>query len=306
MFLSASPGGIGIVEIPRSPALAGAILGIPYPIAVGYMFHLGLAYWYVSRFGRTAVGNVRSPQAALKPLATIDWLGPPRRSPLIAVAWKQCRESGPLALIGLAGVLAILAVVAIINWRDLDIDVAVHAYASVTVAAGMLIALVVGIGVLLFDLSPALNTFWRSRPINPDLWFWTKLVTGLLVVFASLYVPLLLAVSLMHGESVRQMFRSGEVAMFPAITIGIYIAAVMTTCLVRQAIYAAILSIGAMYVSFFAVVVIERAITLPWDKITWEDLTVGEVAMAFVASNFVFTIVAWLALRNDWGRKSRY
>jgi hypothetical protein len=59
-------------------------------------------------------------------------------------------------------------------------------------------------------------------------------------------------------------------------------------------------------VSFFAVVVIERAITLPWDKITWEDLTVGEVAMAFVASNFVFTIVAWLALRNDWGRKSRY
>jgi hypothetical protein len=306
LFESASPAGIGIVEIPQSQGLTSTMFGVPWPVAAGLMFQLGLAYWYVSRYGRTAAGNVRSPQTAHQPATSIDWLGPPRRSPFTAVAWKQCRESGPLALIGLAGVLTIVAVVAIINWRGLDIDAAIQAYAAVTVAAGMLIALVVGIGVMLFDMSPALSTFWRSRPINPDLWYWTKLVTGLLVVFASLYVPLLIAVSLRHGESVRQVFRSGEVAMFPAITVGIYVSAVMMTCLVRQAIYAAILSIGAMYLSFFAIVVIERAITLPWDKITWDDPTVGEVAMAIVTSIVVFTINAWLALRNDWGRKSRY
>jgi hypothetical protein len=306
MFLSASPGAIGIFPIPRSHNFAMAILGVPWPIVTGYVFHFGLAYWYVSRFGRTDVGSVRSPQPAHQPATTIDWLGPPRRSPLTAIAWKQGHESGPLVLIGLAGILAIVAVVGIINWRDLDVDVAIQAYAAVTVSAGLMIALVVGIGVMLFDLSPAINTFWRSRPINPDLWYWTKLVTGLLVIIAALYVPLLVAVSSRHGESVRQALRSEEVMMFPAVTIGIYCAAVMMTCLVRQAIYAAILSIGALYLGFFALVVIERAITLPWDKITWEDLTVGEVAMAMITSIICFAIFAWLALRNDWGRKSRY
>ena len=306
MFLSASPGAIGIFPIPRSQALARAVLGVPWPFAAGFIFHLGLAYWYVTRFGRTAAGDVCSPQAALRPAATIDWLGPPRQSPLTAIAWKQSRESGPLVLIGLAGILAIVAVVGIINWRDVDVDAAVQAYAGLTVSAGLLIALVVGIGLMLFDLSPALNTFWRSRPINPDLWYWTKVVTGLLVIIAALYVPLLIALSLRHGERVRQAFSSKDTIMFPAITIGIYFSAVMMTCLVRQAIYAAILSIGALYLSFFAIVGIERAITLPWDKITWEDLTVGESTMVMSTSIAVFNILACLALRNDWGRKSRY
>jgi hypothetical protein len=305
MFLSASPGAIGIFPMPRSN-FASAILGVPWPIAVGISFHFILAYWYVSRFGRIAVADVRSPQAALKPVATIDWLGPPRRSPLTAVAWKQSRESGPLALIGLAGILAIVAVVGIVNSRDFDVDVAVQAYAAVTVAAGLLIALVVGIGVMLFDLSPALNTFWRSRPINPDLWYWTKVFTGLLVIVVALYLPLLITVSLRHGESVRQAFSIEEVVTFPAITIGIYVSAVLMTCLVRQAIYAAILSIGALYLSFFIMIGIERALTLPSDRITWEEITVGESAMVIATSIAAFTILAWLALRNDWGRKSRY
>ncbi len=51
---------------------------------------------------------------------------------------------------------------------------AVELVGILTSTIGLLVALVVGIGMILTDVSPPLNTFWRSRPINPDLWFWTK------------------------------------------------------------------------------------------------------------------------------------
>jgi len=42
-----------------------------------------------------------------------------------------------------------------------------------------------------------LGNFWRSRPINPDLWFWAKYATGLLILLGVLYLPVALLVALL-------------------------------------------------------------------------------------------------------------
>ena len=42
------------------------------------------------------------------------------------------------------------------------------------VSLGFGVALIVGIGVCLNDVGSSCNTFWRSQPINPDLWFWSE------------------------------------------------------------------------------------------------------------------------------------
>jgi hypothetical protein len=305
MCQSSSPGGTAVVQIPQFAPLKGALLGIPWPIAFGLLFHFGLAYWYVSRFGQTGTTGIRSLRKALMPAARCDWLGPPRQSPLTAIAWKQSRESGPLVLIGLAGIMAILGIVCVVNWHDFSAELALRAYYGLTYGMGLLVTLVVGIGVMLFDLSPKLNTFWRSRPISPDLWYWTKVATGLVVIFASLYLPLAV-VALLERGTIFMEASAYEAVLFPATMIGIFIAAVMTTCLVRHAIYAAVLSISAIYLSFFAILGSERVFTMPWNEITMRNFSDGEVAMSLVASIITFAIVGWLAVRNDWGRKSRY
>jgi hypothetical protein len=165
-----------------------------------------------------------------------------------------------------------------------------------------------------FDVSPQLNTFWRSRPISPDLWFWAKFFTGLLVLFVSLYLPLV-AFAFLAGtdESWREFWTSDAIA-FPAITIAIYIAAVTMTCLVRHAVYAAILSIATLYVGPLLVLAGAAAVNwLIWRKEPkllfesesgWWMATAVAAAMCAVAVGVL--ILGWLAVRYDWGRKSRY
>jgi hypothetical protein len=81
------------------------------------------------------------------------------------------------------------------------------------------------------------------------------------------------------------------------------------TCLVRHAVYAAILSIAVVYLGFLTawgawlVAGLLGWVSLRADR--WEPaetLVVLGMILSFVMS----TLVAWLAMRYDWGRKSRY
>jgi hypothetical protein len=309
MIVSALPGGIGVVELPRTYVVSRAVLGVPLPIGIGLVFHFVPAYWYVSRFGRKGA-IAGSQQEKSRSNATLDWLGPPRRSQLTAIAWKQCRESGPLVLIGLAAILAIVTIVGVLNWRNFSAEMAMQAYTSVTVAMGLLVTLVVGIGVMLFDLSPKLSTFWRSRPINPDLWYWTKVGTGLAVILVSIYVPLAL-IAFSGGNTVVRKTSPIEYLVFPAITIAVYISAVTMTCLVRHAIYGAILSIAALYVGPMLLLSAREAgnwlFGAEFIKTLWPMQHEVLVLVTTMSTISIATlIIGWLAVRNDWGRKSRY
>ena len=308
---AASPGGFGIIRPPMVWSPPPTFFGVPQPVVAGVVFHVGLALWFIHRFGRIATDRVHSPRPATLSAAKIDWLGPPRRSALAAIVWKQTRESGPVVLAGFASILAIVAVMAVSMRTYLGgPQPLVELYASVTVALGLFITLVVGIGVSLYDVGPQLNTFWRSRPINPDLWFWTKFVTGLLVVFVSLYLPLaVLAWTAAPDEFWRDMLHS-ETMIFPAITIAIYISAVTMTCLVRHAVYAAILSIATMYIGPLLVEAGMACVNwLVWrqePKPFFESANGPLMIAAMCAVMMGVLIVGWLAVRYDWGRTSRY
>ena len=172
---------------------------------------------------------------------------------------------------------------------------------------GFVMSLVIGIGVAFYDVRPQLNTFWRSRPINPDAWFWCKYGTGMVVLLATIYVPILLIAGLgdVSGQRVLR-----DMPLIPLAQVAVFSAALSTTCIFRHAIYAAILSIPMLYIGIllvwaglaFAKLVgwVEFAPTRHW------DLNETQMAAGLVLSIIISTIAAWLSVRYDWGVKSRY
>lgn len=302
---------LGYSAVADVPGRGVSLLLFGYSAAL--ITHALLAARYATRFGRTQEREVRSPRAALGEFSRSEWLPPPRYSGFSAIVWKQARESAPIVL---AGIVAIVGIVAIFLLGDLIVarsgDVLTNAsmvYARVAIIFGFFIALVAGIGVALQDLSPRLNTFWRSRPIRPDLWFWVKYLTGLVVVLATIYLPIFLLFAL-GQDSVYEGIDYPEVLAVPAGQIALFAGAVMTTCLVRHAVYAAILSIPTLYLGTLSVqfaLVIARLngwAARPADGL-WA-LSNLQIGAGFMASFVVSTIVAWLAMRYDWGQKSRY
>src|SRR4029077_3506548 len=86
-------------------------------------------------------------------------------------------------------------------------------------------------------------TFWRSRPINPDLWFWCKFVSGLATVSLIFSAPPVATIWWWFRADVANHFSSADLSayFFEAV---IYTAAMAAICLIRQTIYAAILGVG--------------------------------------------------------------
>lgn len=281
------------------------LLGFCACIAV----HVVLATWYVVRFGRTDDHGIRSPRGAARDLRRSEFLGPPRRFALTAIAWKQSRESGPVAVAGLVAIVAIVTCYCLAAWyvEGIGVNETGFIYRQTATIFGFFIALVAGIGVALQDVGSRLNTFWRSRPIQPDLWFWTKFATGLIIVLASIYVPIGLFAA--FGETSLDDTKYPDTLMIAAAQVAVFAAAVMVTCLVRQAVYAAILSIAAVYlgvlVSQLALVAARYTGLIYWDRAFWSEPTRNEIMGGLLTTFFVCAIVAWLAMRNDWGRASR-
>lgn len=287
------------------------LLFLPIGGVIAVFTHLVLAAWYVRRFGRLANLEVHSHPAVLRDPMHRSWLSAPRRSVFTAIAWKQFRESVPLVLAGLVGVLGLVALLWLSNpaYYVSRPEQVPELFAGVNMVIGSFVAIVVGIGVCLGDTGPGLNTFWRSRPIKAGLWFWTKYVTGMLVLLAALYCPLLATVFVLHPAPERILFQNGYQIM-PLAHVAIFAAAVMTTCLVRHAVYAAILSIATVYLGVLAgtgLWIISGLLHFapPTTKRWWEP-TEAQVAFGMALSFVASTVIAWLAVRYDWGRKGRY
>ena len=273
--------------------------------------HAALIAWYISRFGRVASLESRSPKPVERTSTIADWLGRPRQSRFTAIAWKQFRESLPIVAAGLAGVVGIVTLI-VLGDTKLFIQSPARLselFSGVSISLGFGIAMIVGIGVCLQDVTPGINSFWRSRPINPDAWFWTKYITGLLVLLTAIYVPLLAILFALHPDPWRVVGdESGLIT--PAMHLAIFAAAVAMTCLVRQAVYAAILSISLVYVGTLVGIGLWFVASLMGiiqiSQRSWWEPTNPQIVFGMLLSFVTSTIIAWLSMRYDWGRKSRY
>ncbi len=175
---------------------------------------------------------------------------------------------------------------------------------------GFFIALVAGIGVALQDLASPLNTFWRSRPIQPSRWFSVKFVTALVIVLLAVYVPIGLFLAA-GEESIKEAIEQPDVAVIVASQVAVFAAAVMMTSLVRQAVYAAILSVAVVYIGILAYLIaymIMHYFGLVYGRMPfeWWHITEDQALAGALVTAIVSMFAAWLAMRNDWGRKSRY
>ena len=298
--LAASPGGLSLVLSeggPRAPVVFG--LAILAAIAT----HLKLARWYVLRFGRAEGIGVFSPQPASRPAARTDWLGLPRRSPLSAIIWKQFHESGPIAMAGLAAIFFICTILSLTNsgyrLSQANSTRIMELLVGLTVDIGLLTTLAIGIGVFDRDLSPRLHTFWRSRPIDPNLWFWSKYLTGLAVLAGALLIPVGIGSIVNWGwvsNGSWPHYLEG-VVMGVGSFFAVYALSVAAICMVRVTLYAAILSMGVLAGGVSMVWLFLGTNDTQWTTSDWAK-TISVLTLTTAA---LATLVGWWAVRRDIG-----
>jgi hypothetical protein len=147
-----------------------------------------------------------------------------------ALAWAQWRQALPL------GILAIATLIALSPVSDNGYLLAFF---------GGVWAIIVGVTMFAAELEPRLYTFWRSRPIDPSNWFRVKYVAGASIALLCFDLP-----GAWVGHSYNQVSRFEDVIPYlicvPLLHLSVYSVAVMMVCLVRQTVYAGILSMSAM------------------------------------------------------------
>jgi hypothetical protein len=214
-------------------------LSLPVLAAIGHLF--------ITRYGalRRSSAPVKRHhfRVALPPILARIPIRLPGRLP--AMIWLEIRQSMPLAAFGLVlGVLMSIATVLMERQHGYSFGTSLlmdlpH---SMFVVA-MLWAIVVGSGLYSADLSSSLGAFWRSRPISPELWFWTKFFVGLAAVVGVLDG----ATILISWKTPRATMTTGMswayVGCLPIIHALMYTLAVLGTCWFRRPLIGGILAI---------------------------------------------------------------
>ncbi len=216
-------------------------MGLSLPV-LAIIGHLFITRYGALRGSSTPVKRRRF-RIALPPILARIPIRLPGRLP--AMIWLELRQSMPLAAIGvLLAVLMSIATLLIEHPHDNSFGASLltdlpH---SMFVVA-MLWAIVVGSGLYSADLSSGLGAFWRSRPISPDLWFWTKFVVGLVAVVGVLDG----ATILISWKSPRATMTTGMswayVGCIPIIHALMYALAVLGTCWFRRPVIGGIVAI---------------------------------------------------------------
>jgi hypothetical protein len=273
-------------------------------VALQLAAFVSLVGWTLLRYGEAATGG-KSSAAAVAPTrderraSRRRTIRPAWRTTLAAVAWKQAREAAPFCVLGVALAVGMSLWLALMDSGN---GTSAEHLAAAGVAVGMLTALLVGIGTFVGELQGRVLEFWRSRPIEPALWFWTKYLTG----FAA--VALLLAAPIACGGA------RGFVVILvslPWLAI-VYSLAVCLTCWVRHSFYAGVLGFTLpLYLAWLSawlerrfglvsfVGALRRASGLGFgDWLIQVYLPFLLVTMSLAAA---LTIAAWLAVKRDLG-----
>jgi len=220
----------------RWPALG---LAIPLLALVGY--------WFVRLYGKEKSLSVstkpRRIRLAIPPL--LSHVGLHFRGRWMALLWLELRQSLPLVAAGF--LLTVLITVAGVlmergHHHSFGTEVLMGLPGSVFFV-GMLWASVVGSGLYSADLSNGLGGFWRSRPISPSMWFWSKFMIGLVAVLTVLDGITTLVSWNAPRESPTTGMSWAYVGCFPMIHTLMYTLAVLGTCWLRRPVVGGILSI---------------------------------------------------------------
>jgi ABC-type transport system involved in multi-copper enzyme maturation permease subunit len=288
------------VALPGGPAFAGDFnygggpKDLKFLAAIALVSHAAVLSFFLMRYGRA---NARSHTGGRQFIT--DWLrfrgaGRPLRSQGLTIIWKQIHELGPLALLAVAGILAFLACAYVAddgqrwsarNWGDI--------LAGVTLAVAGLVTLIAGIGVMYEDYSRGLSNFWRSRPINLHQWFFLKYLAGILVLVIA-FVPLILVAGRLNDWNLTT---TSDIAKFVVIYLTLYTGSLAAYALVRQPIYAVVLTIAGIW--FTPGVLLFIRPLLPYGEPDEERFMLVLFAFEAIAA----TLLAWQAVVRDWGWK---
>jgi ABC-type transport system involved in multi-copper enzyme maturation permease subunit len=252
-----------------------------------------------------AATMVASYVRTLRPLQSsrggwVEWRGwAPSRlgSPLAALAWKDGREAA--SAVGLVLALAVLFSVAVglvpIYLSGSSVRAAHAALLTFSVFlwfGGFVLALLVGAGSVAGDVQPAVNTFWRSRPISPTAWYWTKYVIGLAAIAVAIGLPTLAVLRFTGG--VVDVTEKGF--LWSLLLWAVAFSFAMTlTCLVRQPMQAGVLSVGAIGLLYVGVQVCCGSFS-PADP----GAPLAVLLTVFVAALVVSTLAGWWVAVRDW------
>jgi hypothetical protein len=155
------------------------------------------------------------------------------------------------------------------------------------------------------------------------LWFWIKFSSGLAVALAAVYGPIVLLALPRVTPGVTEANLNEyallvfpaiyELLVFPAITVAVFSAAAAMTCLARNAVYAAILTVAVVYLGFVATSLAVAGARFAQSGIWPENfgdvfnrVSTQQAGAGMLITCFACTLLAWLAVRYDWGQKSRY
>lgn len=218
-----------------------------WPIAGSLLVTYVLGCWFARRYGRRQEGSAVSPTMSswwrLPTLPVNHFFRLPGR--LGALIWLDLRQSLPLCLAGLTLALLITGINLFESAGETGTLILRLAggLPSNSWYVGLLWSALVGVGIFAAELEPGLQHFWRTRPITPTTWFWTKFIVGLLAVV--IVLDGLPAVIGWKSPYRSDAGRTGFVylACMPLLHAQVYAIAVAAVCWLRRPIAAVVIAV---------------------------------------------------------------
>ncbi|WP_428308606.1 hypothetical protein [Lacipirellula sp.] len=298
---AAAPGGPFIVFVELAEAPGRELARLParplgYLVLLAGVSTLAAAAIYVRRFGRVAAARRQQVESVAKSIVPA-WLAPPMRKPWVAIVWKQCCESLPLALLGAGSIFCVSLIIDIASRRYQERflnDDLLAMSVPVWLLVGGLVSMVSGIGLWLDDLRPELNTFWRSRPIATGQWFVVKFALSALMTLATLFLPcLLIGVALAWFGNRSPYLQDASTPWKTLVSLGLlsqlgfFCVAAAFMAATRRPMVSALLTI-------FTAAGVAFCVVGPFSL----EATGSAVAIAAVSA--LATAAGWLCIRHDW------
>lgn len=155
---------------------------------------------------------------------------------------------------------------------------------------GFALAVLIGVGAVIGDVQPGVNTFWRSRPISPHAWYWTKYIVGLVTMLLAVAIPELLIAGSQHSF----ITETRGVAWWWLVWNCTFSFALTATCLVRQPGYAAILAVGGVSVLYAMLEAVFGSFLSREAQVP-----MGILAPVFIGAFVGSTVLGWWAAAGD-------
>ena len=244
---------IYLLLIPANPESNSWSLLPWIPLTVIAM--VGLAGTFVTHYA-AAIRPLQSKASARAGL----WISGQFASPLASLVVKQLCETAPLVLLVLGSAILLSGGFGTVgeilqpsnsNW----VENAGRLFVIFIFLGGFLLSLLLGVMAFAGDVEPKVNTFWRSRPISPTLWFWSKYLIAIGSLIGAIGLPAICCLCLI------EYFGSGghipselliQTCFVALGWFGIFSAGVLSTCIIRRPLHAGLLAFALAAVALGA------------------------------------------------------